>query len=89
MTERNICVRDIDLFLKSEQEFDRQYQYRIVAITVVGSDGKIRVVEIEYQNHSENFKRRTKRGVRDIVVVHPVEEIGISKELQEFADANS
>ena len=77
---------DVVLFLKSEREFDRQYQYGIVASTIIGRDGNIRVVEIEYQNHSENVKRITKRGVRDIIVIHPIDEIGISRELQEFAD---
>ena len=85
-TERNISEGDVVLFLKSEQEFDRQYQYGIVVATIVGRDGLVRVAEIKYQNYGENAKRTTKRGVRDLVVVHPIDEIGITKELHELAD---
>ena len=87
-TERNITVGDVVLFLKSEQEFDRQYQYGIVTKTVEGRDGIVRMVEVEYQNPNEKTKRYTKRGVRDLVVIHPVDEIGISKELFELANSD-
>ena len=53
VTEWNICVGDIVLFLKSEQEIDRQYQYGIFVTTIVSRDGIIRAVEIQYQNHRE------------------------------------
>ena len=46
ITERNITVGDVVLFLKSEQEFDRQYQYGIVVSTVEGRDGVIRAVKV-------------------------------------------
>ena len=85
--DRDICRGDIVLFLKSEQEFDRQYQHGIVKSVLVGRDGRIRSVEIEYQNHNEKTKRQTKRGVRDLVVIHPVDELGISRELSEMAEA--
>ena len=84
ITERNICVGDIVLFLKSEQEFDLHYQYGIVIATYEGKDGIVRVVEVEYQNASENVKRTTKRGVRDLVVIHEADEIGISSELDQL-----
>jgi hypothetical protein len=86
VSERHISVGDVVLFLKSEQEFDRQYQYGIVRKAIVSRDGVVRVAEIEYQNHGENLKRCTKRGVRDIVVVHQVDEIGISRELYDLAN---
>ena len=88
-TERNTCVRDVVLFIKSDQEFDRQYQYGIVVSTNISRDGVIRAVEIEYQNYRENIKRLTKRGVRDVIVIHPVEEIGLSGELQNFAEVEN
>ena len=84
VTERNICVGDVVLFLKSEQEFDPHYQYGIVTVTYESKDGIVRVVEVEYQNASENVKRTTKRGVRDLVVIHEVDEIGISSELDQL-----
>ena len=89
VTDRDVCMGDIVLFLKSEQEFDKQYQYGIVSTVILGRDGLIRSVEVEYQNANENFKRHSKRGVRELVVIHPVEEIGIMKELQELANLNA
>ena len=44
-------------------------------------------MEIQYQNHNEKVKRTTMRGVRNITVVYPIDEIGISAELNEFAEA--
>ena len=86
-TEKNLCVGDIVLFLKSEQEFDRTYQYGIVTATVESRDGIVRMVEVEYQNPGENVKRRTNR-VRELVVIHQIDEISISKELYELARMN-
>ena len=85
-SDRDVAVGDVVLFLKSEKEFDLQYQYGIVATTYEGRDGLIRAVDVEYQNVGENTKRRTKRGVRELVVIHPVDEIGISRELYELAN---
>ena len=84
-TERNLREGDIVLFLKSEKEFDRLYQYGVVVKLFESRDGVIRTVEIEYQNCGENFKRNTKRGARELVVIHPMDEIGIPKELFELA----
>ena len=83
LTDRDICAGDVVLFLKSDKEFDRHYQYGLVIAIIPSRDGLIRVVEIEYQNNNENCKRVTKRGVRDVVVIHPVEEIGIYRELND------
>ena len=82
VTERNLSIGDIVLFLKNEQEFDRQYQYGIVKSIIEGRDQIVTSVFVEYQNPGENAKHCTKRGVHDLVVIHPIEEIGISKELE-------
>ena len=50
---------------------------------------KIRSVEVEYQNPGQNSKRRTTRGVRELVVVHPVDELSLSKELGDLAAGDS
>ena len=57
--------------------------------TVESKDGIIRSVEVEYQNPAENIKRRTTRGVRELVVVHPVDELSLSKELSDLAAGDS
>ena len=53
--------------------------------TFQSKDGLVRSVEVQYQNFNENVKRLSKRGVRDIIVIHPVDELGISAELDELA----
>ena len=84
-SDRDVKAGDVILFLKSDKEFDKQYQYGLVKTAIVGRDGKVREVDIEYQNHNESVKRRTLRGTRDIVVIHPVDEIGIELELGAIA----
>ena len=88
-SDRDIAVGDVVLFLKSEKEFDLQYQYGIVATTYESRDGLTRTVDVEYQNAGENIKRRTRRGVRELVVIHSVDEIGISEELYKLANGSS
>ena len=83
-TDWDMTVGDVVLFLKAEQEFDRKYQYGIVTSTMQGCDGIIREVNIEYQNPNEGVKRITRRGVRDIVLIHPVDEIGLIRELNKM-----
>ena len=83
-SDQNVQIGDIILFLKSEQEYDLQYQYGIVTSISIGRDEHIRFIEIEFKNHNENIKRKTKRGVREVVMVHPIEELGIYYELAEM-----
>ena len=80
-SDRDPKIGDVILFLKSEKEFDKQYQYGIIADLKISRDGKIRQVEVEYQNFNENVKRKTTRGTRDIVVIHPIDELGLTREL--------
>ena len=82
-SSRDSNVGDVVLFLKSDKEFDRQYQYGVIKDRKVSRDGKIREIEIEYQNSNESVKRTTRRGVRDVVLVHPVDELGIIRTLNQ------
>ena len=83
--DRDVAEGDVVLFSKSEKEFEDLYQYGIVKMVTHGKDGKIRKVEVEYQNPTEDCKRSTVRGVRDLIIVHPVDELGLSKELFDLA----
>ena len=80
-SDRDPKKGDVVLFLKSEREFDKQYQYGIICGLKTSRDGKIRQIEIEYQNHTEKVKRVTNRGTRDVVVIHPYDELGLIREL--------
>ena len=83
--DRDVAEGDVVLFSKSEKEFEDLYQYGIVKMVTHGKDGKIRKVEVEYQNPTEDCKRSTVRGVRDLIIVHSVAELGLSKELFDLA----
>ena len=50
-------------------------------------DGHIRQVTVEYQNSNETIKRTTERGVRDLVVISPVDELDIYESLNELYDS--
>ena len=84
-SDRHPKIGDVILFLKSDREFDKQYQYGIIVDLKTSRDGKIRQLEIEYQNHTEKVKRRTTRGTREIVVIHPVDELGLVRQLNNIS----
>ena len=65
-SDKQMNIGDVVLFLKSEREYDEQYQYGIVKSIFKGKDDVIRKVDVEYQNHNESVKRVTQRGVRDL-----------------------
>lgn len=46
-------------------------------------DNQIRRVKVRYHNASENCKRITTRSARSLVVIHRIEEIDWSKELND------
>ena len=77
--DRNMAEGDVVMFSKSEKEFENLYQYGIITSVSFSKDGRIRKVEIEYMNPSESVKRKTIRGTRDLIVIHPVEELGLKK----------
>ena len=51
----------------------------------IGRDGKIRTVVVKYRNHNENIDRETRRAVRQLVVIHQVDELNILVELGNVA----
>ena len=84
-SDKDPKVGDIVLFLKSDKEFDKHYQYGKINALNKSKDDKIRKIEIEYQNHTENVKRYTNRGTREVVVIHPIDELGLIRELNNLA----
>ena len=51
----------------------------------IGRDGKTRSVIVKYRNHNETFDRETRRAVRELVIIHRVDELNILQELGEIA----
>ena len=73
-SDRDSNVGDVVLFLKSEkirQAIPIRHCYRSTG----KQGGKIGEIEVEYQKHNENIKQCTIRGVREIMVIHPVDEL--------------
>ena len=85
-TDREMQVGDVVLFLKSEREFDEQYQYGIVSATHKGQDGHVRKVDVDYKNATENVRRTTCRGVRELVSIFPIDELDIYERLNLMID---
>ena len=73
------------MFLKQEKALCREYQFGMIKSVEVGRDGRIRVAVVKYRNHNENMDRETRRSVRQLVLIHPIEELDIHKELADMA----
>ena len=84
-TNREMKVGDIVLFLKSDKEFDEQYQYGIISKTLPDPvDGHVRKVDVTYKNHSEGTRRVTSRDAKDLVIVYPIDELDIYEQLDQM-----
>ena len=84
-SDRDPKIGDVVLFLKSDKEFEKLYQFGIITDTKVSRDGKIRQLDIMYQNSNEKSKRFTTRGTREVVVIHHIDELGLVRELNVLA----
>ena len=77
-TEYNLKEGDVDLFLKQDSLLTKTYQYGIVISVQQSSDGMISKVKIKYRNAKENVDRESFRSVRQLVMVHPVDETTVT-----------
>ena len=84
-SDDEVKVGDVVLFLKKDKEFAGNYQYGIVKELEPSKDEVVRKVVVEYVNSSEDVRRQTRRSVRELVVIHPLDELGIVRELGEIA----
>jgi len=80
----DIKIGDVVLFLKNDSILSSIYQYGLVKDVKPGHDGKLRKATITYRNHNESVNRETFRAVRNLVVIHHVDEINIIDELNEM-----
>ena len=72
---------DVVFFLKQDSSLQTKYQYGKVKSVVIGRDGLIRKVYVKYRNFKEHTDRETFRSVRELVVIHGVDELNIVQEL--------
>ena len=76
---------DIIFFLKNDGALASTYQFGKIKEIERSQDNRIRKVTITYRNHNESINRETRRGVRHIVMIHPLDETSIVTELGEIA----
>ena len=89
-SDEHLKEGDVVLFLKHDSILSSTYQYGMVKSTEAGDDGVIRKVHIKYRNHNEKRDRETFRSVRQLVVIHRVDELDLAKELHDVCEiANS
>ena len=84
-SDHDLKKGDLVLFLKEEGSLVGSYQYGMIDDVKVGRDGKIRTVTVKYHNHNENHLRTTRRAVRELVMIHSVDELSLMEELGAIA----
>ena len=82
----DVRVGDIVLFLKNDSVMCQTYQYGMIVRIHPSADGLIRKVDVKYRNHNEKTDRETFRAVRELVVIHHVDELDLTQELAEMCD---
>ena len=88
-SDRDVKICNVFLFTKNEGSVVNTYQYGMVHEMELSRDGLTRKVVIKYRNSSENIDHFTTRAVRDLVLIHPVDEIHIIEELGNIATVSS
>ena len=84
-TDRDLKKGDVVLFLKEEKVLCSTYQYGMVEAIEQSRDGKIRKVHVKYRNNTEETDRITYRSARNLVMIHPVDELNIMEEMGQVA----
>ena len=70
---------------KKEGLLNSIYQYGIVKSTEESRDNKIRIAIVRYRNHNENVDRETRRAVRELIVIHQLDELNLIQEVGKIA----
>ena len=84
-TDYHLKKGDVILFLKKEGLLNETYQFGIVDSVDTSRDNAIRSANVRYRNHNEDFDRITRRSIRQLIVIHRVDELDIVHELGKIA----
>ena len=76
---------DIVLFLKNDSSLSSNYQFGMVNSVEAGKDGRIRKARVKYRNSSESVDRESFHAVRELVVIHHVDDINLNEQLSKMA----
>ena len=82
--DQHVKEGDIVLFLKHDSVLSSTYQYGMITGTESGRDGIIRKVKVKYQNHNEDVNREAYLSVRNLVMIHGINELDILEELNDL-----
>ena len=85
--DRDLQVGDVVLFTKAESAIAQRYTYGIIKDVVVGKDGNVRTVKVAYQNVNESVKRETTRSVKNLVLIHSIDDPDMFNELFEMSES--
>ena len=88
-SSRDVKICDVVLFTKKDTSLANTYQYGMIHQLEPSKDGVIRNVVVKYRNHNENVDRFTIRAVRELVLIHPIDELHLMEELGNVATAQS
>ena len=80
-TDRDIKVGDIVLFLKQENQLSSTYKYGMISDLSRTSDDKVHKATVHYRNSTEAVDRFPNRAVRQLIMIHPVDELNMMEEL--------
>ena len=83
--DRELTVGDIVLFKKAEKELECHYKYGMIKELKRSKDDIARSAIVEYQNAEESVRRTTLRGIRELILIQHVGEMGIMEELDDAA----
>ena len=83
--DRELTVGDVVLFKKAEKELECHYKYGMIKELKRSQDDVARSAVVEYQNAEESVRRTTLRGIRELILIQHVDEIGIMEELNDAA----
>ena len=57
----------------------------LISTVWFGRDQKVRTATVKYQNHNIEFDRETRRSIRQLIVIHRIDELDIIHELGRIA----
>ena len=84
-TDKDVKVEDVFLFIKQKNQLSSTYQYGMISDLSRSSDNKIRKATVRFRNSIETVDRFTNRAVRQLIVIHPMDELNMMKELRQTA----
>ena len=82
-TDLELNVGHIIIFKEAEKELECSYKYGKIKELNHSHDGIARSAIVEYQNSDENVRRTTRRGIRELILIQHVDEVGVMHELDQ------